>query len=296
MVLRRGQFRHRVIAECGDGNRDGSVSGRCKRAEHVTAGIDHLKDRASQRVVCPNLVLVDDKGSGAGFGCLARRRRRRIMGRRRVILVSRIAADRAGRDRGLRVGVQHIVLEIPVLVSFQRLGVEDFIVLHVGAHHELAGSGFALNGALGINHLHLNRIAGVLCTVLSEQNLADFLPVHVGDLGPFRRAFIQRELHGRNRPGFAFDGEHLLVDFFAVDRGGVGGRLVRRGGQLRADNRSPLHAAGVDVFRRGQDALRRLFIRTGQVRVDAHAADRPVAEQIAPQRHLRRVIRLIAVL
>lgn len=117
--------------------------------------------------------------------------------------------------------------------------------------------------------------------------------VHIEDLRAGRRALLQRERDGSERPGVGIDGKYLLIDALAVDHGGIGVALVRRRGQLGGIELRPRHAARIDGFSRRKHTLRRRLICASEVGVDAETADRPVAEEVDPQRGLGGVVSLL---
>ena len=92
------------------------------------------------------------------------------------------------------------------------------------------------------------------------------------------------------------DGKHLLLVLLAVHRGVIGGIAIRRGGDTGRMDRAPCRTTHIDVLGSGKNGLRPLKFYAGQIGIDLQIVDIPVGKQIAPQRHLGRIVGVILVL
>ena len=92
------------------------------------------------------------------------------------------------------------------------------------------------------------------------------------------------------------DGEYLLLVLLPVRRDGIGGVAVGGSGNTGRVYLVPRRAAHIDVLGGGENSLRPLKLRTGQVGIDLQVVDVPVGEQVAPQRHLGRIVGVVLVL
>ena len=92
------------------------------------------------------------------------------------------------------------------------------------------------------------------------------------------------------------DGEYLLLVLLSVHRDGIGDIAVGGSGNTRRVDLVPSRAAHIDVLGGGKDNPRPLKLRTGQVGIDFQVVDIPVGEQVAPQRHLGRIVGVVLVL
>ena len=91
------------------------------------------------------------------------------------------------------------------------------------------------------------------------------------------------------------DRKHLLLVLLPVYRNGISSVPVSRCGDAGRVYLVPRRATHIDVLGGGENSLRPLKLRTGQVRVDLQIVDVPVGKQIAPQRHFSRIVGVIFV-
>ena len=156
-------------------------------------------------------------------------------------------------------------------------------------------AGLVAYAVLGVQHLELTGIAG---TIGRGPDLSDVVVVHVYDAGALRH-FIG---HGESdvdvivaNPCFRIRCEHLLQVFLAVYSDGIGRIFIgcHRDGRLR--HTVPPDTAFVDVLCRRQQFFAAFLLHTGQGRVDLQPVNAPAVDEIAPERHLRGVVRLILI-
>ena len=148
---------------------------------------------------------------------------------------------------------------------------------------------------LGVQHLELT---GIACTIGQGPDLSDVVVVHVYDAGALRH-FIG---HGESdvdvivaNPCFRIRCEHLLQVFLAVYGDGIGRIFIgcHRDGRLR--HTVPPDTAFVDVLCRRQQFFAAFLLHTGQGRIDRQPVNAPAVDEIAPERHLRGVVRLMLI-
>ena len=91
------------------------------------------------------------------------------------------------------------------------------------------------------------------------------------------------------------DRKHLLLVLLPVYRNGISSVPVSRCGDAGRVYLVPRRATHIDVLGGGENSLRPLKLRTGQVGIDLQVVDVPVGEQVAPQRHLGRIVGVVLV-
>ena len=148
---------------------------------------------------------------------------------------------------------------------------------------------------LGVQHLELTGIAG---TIGRGPDLSDVVVVHVYDAGALRH-FIR---HGKSdvdvivaHPCFRIRREHLLQVFLAIYGDGIGRIFIGCHCDGRLRHTVPPDTALVDVLCRRQQFFAAFLLHTGQGWVDRQPVNAPAVDQIAPERYLRGVVRLILI-
>ena len=277
--------------------RDDILAGKSQRNDDLAAGIRnkaaedspvrglYLKSRTGKRCIGAGLHLVDDK---RGF----RRSFRLVWGIRRR---GRIAAEGRLADFRRRIGVAHIALEGAILAGFRTQGIVDGVLVDIGVQRHLHRAGLVAYAVFWVQHLELTGIAG---PVGRGSDFGDVVVVHVYDAGALRH-FIR---HGESdvdvivaNPCFRIRCEHLLQVFLAVYGDGIGRIFIgcHRDGRLR--HTVPPDTAFVDVLCRHQQFFAAFLLYAGQGRIDRQPINAPAVNQIAPERHLRGVVRLILI-
>ena len=278
-------LRNDILTGKGQRNDDLSACIRNKAAEDSSIRGFHLKSRAGKRCVRAGFYLVDDKGSFCG-------RFRFVWGIRRR---GRIAAEGRLADFRRRIGVAHIALEGAILAGLRAQGIVDGVLIDIGVERHLHRAGLVAYAVLGVQHLELTGIAG---TIGRGPDLSDVVVVHVYDAGALRH-FIR---HGESdvdvivaNPCFRIRCEHLLQVFLAVYGDGIGRIFIGCHRDSRLRHTVPPDTAFVDVLCRRQQFFTAFLLHTGQGRVDRQPVNAPAVDQIAPERHLRGVVRLMLI-
>ena len=290
--LGRVQLLHGVVA--GQRNRHlySTVCLGRERADSRAVRAGNLEYCALQRGPGPGFQLVDLDASSGGSG-----RRRgsarvaRFTGGTGVIR-SVVAADKRTFHGPNRVGIQHIVLDVAVLVGLERLCVVDFILNYFGPHVQLDGARLPRYTGGRIDDFALALVAAFYAEGIHRQ-FRDLLVVHVQD---FRSAGCARCQGQRNAvigPSAAGNGNYLLIVGLAVDCDRICAVLICGGGQLGAGDRGPGSSPCVNPLGCLQDPLRGFPVRSRQIGVDPQAADAPAAQEINPQRGFRGVVRFL---
>ena len=229
---------------------------------------------------------MDDK---RGF----RRRFRLVWGIRRR---GRIAAESRLANFRRRIGVAHIALEGAILAGLRAQGIVDGVLIDIGVERHLHRAGLVAYAVLGVQNLELTGIAG---TIGRGSDLSDVVVVHVYDAGALRH-FIR---HGETdvdvivaNPCFRIRRKHLLQVFLTVHSDGIGRIFIgcHRDGRLR--HTVPPDTAFVNVLCRRQQFFAAFLLYAGQGRVDRQPVNAPAVDEIAPERHLRGVVRLILII
>ena len=156
-------------------------------------------------------------------------------------------------------------------------------------------AGLVGHTVLGVQHLELTGIAG---TIGRGPDLGDVVVVHVYDAGALRH-FIW---HGESNvdvivanPCFRIRCEHLLQVFLAVYGDGIGRIFIGCHCDSRLRHTVPPDTALVDVLCRRQQFFAAFLLHTGHGWVDLQPVNAPAVDEIAPERHLRGVVRLILI-
>ena len=274
-----------ILAGEGQRNNDLAAGIRNKAAEDRPIRCLYLESCAGKGRIRSGFYLFDDKGSFCG-------RFRFVWGIRRR---GRIAAEGRLADFRRRIGVAHIALEGAILAGLRAQGIVDGVLIDISVQRHLHRAGLVAYAVLGVQHLELTGIAGAIGR---GPDLSDVVVVHVYDAGALRH-FIG---HGKSdvdvivaNPCFRIRCEHLLQVFLAVYGDGIGRIFIgcHRDGRLR--HTVPPDTAFVDVLCRRQQFFAAFLLHTGQGRVDRQPVNAPAVDQIAPERHLRGVVRLILI-
>ena len=278
-------LRNDILTGEGQRNNDLAAGIRDKAAEDRSIRCLYLESCTRKGRIRSGFYLFDDKGSFCG-----RFRLVRGIGRR-----SGIAAEGGLPNFSGRVGVAHIALEGAILAGLRAQGIVDGVLIDIGVERHLHRAGLVAYAVLGVQHLELTGIAG---TIGRGPDLSDVVVVHVYDAGALRH-FIG---HGKSdvdvivaNPCFRIRCEHLLQVFLAVYGDGIGRIFIgcHRDGRLR--HTVPPGTAFVDVLCRRQQFFTAFLLHTGQGRIDRQPVNAPAVDEIAPERHLRGVVRLILI-
>ena len=274
-----------ILAGEGQRNNDLAAGIRNKAAEDSPIRCFYLKSRTGKRRIGAGFHLFDDKGSFRRCFRFVRSIRRR----------GRITAEGRLANFRRRIGVAHIALEGAILAGFRAQSVVNGVFVDISVQRHLHRAGLVAYAVLGVQHLELTGIAG---TIGRGPDLSDVVVVHVYDAGALRH-FIG---HGESdvdvviaHPCFRIRREHLLQVFFAIHGDGIGRIFIgcHRDGRLR--HTVPPDTALVDVLCRRQQFFAAFLLHTGQGRVDLQPVNAPAVDEIAPERHLRGVVRLILI-
>ena len=215
----------------------------------------------------------------------------------RLVFVSAAIIAVIGKtQRHCRVGIAHIVLQVAIFIHFRTYCVVDAVVIDIAAVRELHAAALAGDGADRIDHLEFSRIP---VSGAGSGDLGDLLIVQVYDLRTCGHSGGVGKGHADvvvAHPCFRGEGEDLLHILLAIDRYGIGLRAIRLRSQSGLKNLRPCGASTIDVLGRCQDLIGTLKLHTGQRGVDLEIVDVPMAQQIAPERHLGRVIALVLIL
>ena len=274
-----------ILAGEGQRNNDLAAGIRNKTAQNSSVRSFYLKGRAGKGRIRSGFYLLDDKGSFCG-------RFRFVWGIRRR---GRIAAEGRLANFRRRIGVAHIALEGAILAGFRTQGIVDGVLIDIGVERHLHRAGLVGYAVFGVQNLELTGIAS---TIGRGPDLGDVVVVHVYDAGALRH-FIR---HGETdvdvivaNPCFRIRCEHLLHVFLAVYGDGIGRIFIgcHRDGRLR--HTVPPDTAFVNVLCRRQQFFAAFLLYAGQGRVDRQPVNAPAVDEIAPERHLRGVVRLILI-
>ena len=274
-----------ILAGEGQRNNDLAAGIRDKAAEDRPIRCLYLESCAGKGRIRSGFYLFDDKGSFCG-----RFRFIRGIGRR-----SGIAAEGGLPNFSGRVGVAHIALEGAILAGLRAQGIVDGVLIDISVQRHLHRAGLVGYAILGVQHLELT---GIACTIGQGPDLSDVVVVHVYDAGALRH-FIG---HGESdvdvivaNPCFRIRCEHLLQVFLAVYGDGIGRIFIGCHCDSRLRHTVPPDTALVDVLCRRQQFFAAFLLHTGQGWVDLQPVNAPAVDEIAPERHLRGVVRLILI-
>ena len=271
---------HGVVARQCQRDGHGAVRAGGEGADGGSVRIDHLKDRTTERGI-RTLFQLDELQAGVRrFG---------------LFPIAEIAICGQAHGNG-RIGVAHIILQLTVLVLLCAHSVKHSILINIGGKRKLDAAGLARHRSGRVQHLEFTAIA---IPGAGGSDGGNILVVHVhnarscGDGGGIREGHADGVI---TYPCFGMDGEHLLLVLLPVHRDGIGGIAVGGSGNTGRVDLVPRRAAHIDVLGCGENGLRPLKLRTGQVGIDLQVVDVPVGEQVAPQRHLGRIVGVVLVL
>ena len=271
---------HGVVARQRQGDGHGAVRAGGEGADSGSVGIDHLKNSATERGI-RTLFQLDELQAGVRrFG---------------LFPIAEIAVCGQAHGNG-RIGVAHIILQLTVLVLLCAHSIKHSILINIGGKRKLDAAGLARHRSGGVQHLEFTAIA---IPGAGGGDGGNILVVHVHDPRSCRDGGGIREGHADGvitYPCVGMDGEYLLLVLLSVHRDGIGGVAVGGSGNTGRVYLVPRRAAHIDVLGGGENSLRPLKLRTGQVGIDLQVVDVPVGEQVAPQRHLGRIVGVVLVL
>ena len=274
-----------ILAGEGQRNNDLAAGIRDKAAEDRPIRCLYLESCTGKVRIRPGFYLLDDERGFSG-----RFRLVRGIGRR-----SGIAAESGLPNFSGRVGVAHIALEGAILAGLRAQGIVDGVLIDIGVERHLHRAGLVAYAVLGVQHLELTGIAG---TIGRGPDFSDVVVVHVYDAGALRH-FIG---HGESdvdvviaHPCFRIRREHLLQVFLAVYGDGIGRIFIGCHCDGRLRHTVPPDTALVDVLCRRQQFFAAFLLHTGQGWVDLQPVNAPAVDEIAPERHLRGVVRLMLI-
>ena len=280
MIQRRYTLVHGVAARQRQGDGHGAVRAGGEGADSGSVGIDHLKNSAAERGI-RTLFQLDDLQTGVGrFG---------------LFPIAEIAVCGQAHGNG-RIGVAHIILQLTVLVLLCAHSVKHSILINIGGKRKLDAAGLARHRSGRVQHLEFTAVA---IPGAGGGDGGNILVVHVhntrscGDGGGIRKGHADGVIA---HPCVRVNCKHLLLVLLSVHRDGIGGVPVRNSGNTGRVDFVPRRAAHIDVLGGGKDSPRPLKLRTGQVGIDLQVVDVPVGEQVAPQRHLGRIVGVVLVL
>ena len=270
---------HGVVARQCQRDGHGAVRAGSEGADGGSIRIDHLKDGSAERGI-RTLFQLDNFQAGVGF-----------FGFLTVAVITVCGQSHCGS----RIGVAHIVLELAVFADFGASSVEHSIFVNIGGKGQLDAAGLACHRSGGVQHL---EFAAVAIPGAGGGDGGNILVVHVhnarsrGDGGGIREGHADGVI---TYPCVGMDGEYLLLVLLSVHRDGIGDVAVGGSGNTGRVDLVPRRATHIDVLGGGENSLRPLQFRAGQVGVDLQVIDVPVGKQIAPQRHFSRVVGVIFV-
>ena len=123
------------------------------------------------------------------------------------------------------------------------------------------------------------ELSGVAVAGSLGGNSGDLIVVHVHNLRVLWHGAGVGEGHGHViviYPGFAPDGEHLLLILLAVNGHGVGNGGLRRGGHAGGEHIVIGSAPLVNILGGGQDAVANVQLGAGESRGHLQVGDVPV--------------------
>ena len=280
MIQRRYTFIHGVVARQRQGDGHGAVRAGGEGADGGSVGIDHLKNSAAERGI-RTLFQLDELQTGVGlFG---------------LFPVAEIAVCGQAHGDG-RIGIAHIVLELAVFVLLRAHSIKHSILINISGKRKLDAAGLARHRSGRVQHLEFTAVA---IPGAGGGDGGNILVVHVhnarscGDGGGIREGHADGVVA---HPGIGMESEHLLLILLTVHRDGIGGVPVRGSGNAGRVDLVPCRTARIDVLGCGKDGLCPLKLFSCEIGIDLQVVDVPVGEQVAPQRHLGRIVGVVLVL
>ena len=187
-------------------------------------------------------------------------------------------------------------MQLTVLVLLCAHSVKHSILINIGGKRKLDAAGLARHRSGRVQHL---EFAAVAIPGAGGGDGGNILVVHVhnarsrGDGGGIRERHADGVI---TYPCVGMDGEHLLLVLLPVHRDGIGGVPVSRCSDAGRVDLVPRRATHIDVLGCGENGLRPLKLFSGEIGIDLQVVDIPVGEQVAPQRHLGRIVGVVLVL
>ena len=280
MILRGDALIHGVVARQRQRDGHGAVRAGGEGADGGSVGIDHLKNSAAERGI-RTLFQLDELQTGVGrFG---------------LFPVAEIAVCGQAHGDG-RIGVAHIVLELAVLVDLGAGGIKYRVFINIGGKRKLDAAGLARHRSGRVQHLEFTAVA---IPGAGGGDGGNILVVHIhnarscGDGGGIGEGYADGVIA---HPCVRVNCKHLLLVLLSVHRDGIGGVPVRGSGNAGRVDLVPCRAAHIDVLGCGKDGLCPLKLFSCEIGIDLQVVDVPVGEQVAPQRHLGRIVGVVLVL
>ena len=280
MIQRRYTLIHGVVARQRQRDGHGAVRAGGEGADGGSVGIDHLKNSAAERGI-RTLFQLDELQTGVGrFG---------------LFPIAEIAVCGQAHGNG-RIGVAHIVLELTVLVDLGAGGIKYRVFINIGGKRKLDAAGLARHRSGRVQHLEFTAIA---IPGAGGGDGGNILVVHIhnarscGDGGRIGEGYADGVIA---HPCVRVNCKHLLLVLLSVHRDGIGGVPVRGSGNAGRVDLVPCRAAHIDVLGCGKDGLCPLKLFSCEIGIDLQVVDVPVGEQVAPQRHLGRIVGVVLVL
>ena len=252
VIQRRDTLVHSVIPRQRQRDGHGAVRAGGEGADGGSVRIDHLKNSAAERGI-RTLFQLDELQAGVG--------------RFHFAAIAVIAVGGQAHGDG-RVGVAHIILQLTVLVLLCAHGVKHSILINIGGKRKLDAAGLASHRSGRVQHLEFTAVA---IPGTGGGDGGNILVVHVhnarscGDGGGIRKGHADGVI---TYPCVGMDGEYLLLVLLSVHCDGIGGVAVGGSGNTGRVYLVPRRATHIDVLGGGENSLRPLKLRTGQVGID----------------------------
>ena len=252
VIQRRDTLIHGVVARQRQRDGHGAIRAGGEGADGGSVRIDHLKNGTAERGI-RTFFQLDDLQTGVG--------------RFHFTAIAVIAVGGQAHGDG-RIGVAHIVLELAVLVLLCAHSVKHSILINIGGKRKLDTAGLARHRSGRVQHLEFTAVA---IPGAGGGDGGNILVVHVhnarscGDGGGIRKGHADGVIA---HPCVGMDGEHLLLVLLPVHRDGIGSIAVSRCCNAGRVHLAPRGAAHIDVLGCGENSLRPLKLRTGQVGID----------------------------
>ena len=277
--VRRDPLIYGVVS--GQGQRDADLTGGIggKGTNSGTVRTNDLEHGAAQRDGCAGFVLDDlEAGIHFHFGLIT------------IVTVGGQVHFPCG------VGVHHVILDIAVFIHLNHRGIEDGVLVNIQIKGQLHAAGLSGHAVRRVEDLELCRIA---FTGGAGGQGGDVIVIHVHDAGAGRNAGRVRESDIDfviAHPGLRCNRKDLLLILAAVDGHFIGNITVRSTADIGRQIFGPCRATAVDVLGCGEDLLRTLQFKAGQVGVDLQVVDVPMGQEIAPQGHFGGIVGVVLIL
>ena len=278
IILRGRTLNHGITAN--NGHRDTDLTGRIRSigAHRLAIGSNDLKHSTTQGNGGAGLIFYDLQASG-----------KFILGQITVIAVG------GKRHRADRIGVDHVVLQISILIHFSAAGIEDSVLIYIRTKGQLYVSAFPCDAVCGIQNL---KLSGIAIPGDFGSNGCDGLIVHIHDPGTFGHTVRIGECNIDGiitDPCFGPECKYLLLVLSAVDGYIVSHITVRHTGNIGCQIFCPCRTTAVDILSCRKNLLRPLQLCACQIRIDLQVIDIPMRQQITPKRHFGGIVGLILI-